>query len=304
MNLKHFQFIICVAEEKSFTKASQVLNVAQPYLSQYISNIEQQMGIVIFDRSVTPIHLTAAGEIFYTKAKEILRVYQDMNLELDDLKGLRIGEIVVGVSQIGATFIPKILPTFHKKFPHIQVKIKECSAVKEIETLIINGNINIGIIPLLGSSQNLDYQIIQQKRMMLALPIHHPIVKKSKKRSDEIYPYLSLSSLKEDWFVLPEKEQLAHLLLDKPFEEAGFSPNILCNTKTMDVANAIVASGLGICFTLPEMLRDEYKDKIALFYMEEKYTVRNVALTYRKERYLSKIEQEFITLSKKIFQTK
>ena len=67
----------------------------------------------------------------------------------------------------------------------------------------------------------------------------------------------------------------------------------------MDVANAIVASGMGICFTLPEIVRNDYIDKISLFRIEDKYTRRKMVLAYRQGKYLSNIVKEFVAISKR-----
>ncbi|WP_421715244.1 LysR family transcriptional regulator [Arcobacter arenosus] len=304
MNIKQMKLVLEVSIEKNFTKAAENLGVSQPYLSQSISNIEKQMGIIIFDRTMTPLKLTQSGEFFCDKIRRIRELYDDMILELDDFKGIKSGKITIGISQVGAGFIPAILPSFYKKFPNIEIIVKECKAAKEIESLIENGQVDIGILPLLKPFTNLDYQIIQEKLMLLAIPAKHHLVKKIKKNKQEEYPFISLKSLKNEQFILPEKAQQIHLLLHKPFIDAGFNPKVICTTQSMDVANAMVASGMGICFTLPEMIRDNFKDKISLFQIEEKYTRRNMVLAYRKGKYLPKIVKEFINISKKVLSKK
>ena len=304
MNIKHINFVLEVAREKNFTKAAEKLGVSQPYLSQYISNIEKQMGIVIFDRGISPLKLTQSGEFFCGKIKNIRELYDDMVLELDDFKGIRAGTITIGVSQAGAGFIPEVLPSFCKKYPNVEIIVKECRAAKEIESLIEAGEIDIGILPLLKPLKNLDYQVIQEKLMLLAMPADHPLVEKTIKDSTESYPFLSLELLKDEQFILPEKNQQAHLLLDRPFIDAGFTPNIICTTQSMDVANAMVASGMGLCFTLPEMIRDDFKDKIALFRINEEHTKRKMVLAYRKGKYLPRIVKEFVSISKRVLSKK
>ncbi len=299
MHIKQMKFILQIAEDGSFTKAAKKLNISQPYLSQYISKVEQQMGVHLFDRTMTPIQLTHIGELICDKAKKMIKINEDMSLELDYFKGIRSRKIDIGVSQASASLIPKIFPAFYKKFPNIEIKINECRVVKEMESLILNGQLDIGIFPLFETEDNLDYQVIEEKRMLLALPSKHPIAKKIKKSSDEQHPFISLELLKDEEFILPEKKQQTHLLLDKPFLDAGFEPKVLCTTQTMDVANAIVASGMGICFTLPEMIRDDYKDKISLFQIDKKHTLRPIVLAYRKEKYLPDIVKEFVYIAKR-----
>lgn len=85
MELRQFTYVNQVPECGSFTKAAAKLFISQPALSNYISKVEEDLGVKLFDRSAMPLKLTYAGEQYLKRAKVILRQMEDMNRELRDI---------------------------------------------------------------------------------------------------------------------------------------------------------------------------------------------------------------------------
>lgn len=300
MGLRQLEYMIKVAEERSFSKAAKKLNIAQPSLSQYILNLEKSMGIALFDRTKTPISLTHAGEVFLKKAEEILRMNHELKTQMEDMAGLKIGKVTIGISQTGVHFISKVLARFRKKYPSVEIELFEASSSEEMEKWLQEGVVDLATLILPIISDVLSYEIIEEETMMLALPIHHPLVKEIKVKGKQLYSSISLSLLKDEKFILPKSTQRSRLVFDTLFQEAGFTPNVLCETTTMDTANAIVASGLGVGFTLPQMIRSADKDKLALFSLQSPLMTRTLVLAYKKEKYLPKIAHEFLSVAKRV----
>ena len=299
MSLRQLEYMLKVAEEQSFTKASLKLKIAQPSLSQYILNLEQNLGVILFNRTTNPITLTHAGEVFSVKAQEILRLNRELTMQMQDIAGLKKGKLKLGVSQTGADFIPKVLSSFNQKFPDVEIELIEAYSSREMEKILQDNVIDIGTLILPIEADNMSYDVIQEERFLIALPINHPLVGQMKKRPNEAYPEISLHLLKNEQFVLPKASLRIRLIFDKVFHEAGFVPNILCQTQTMDVANTIVASGMGVCFSLPQNIRVGIKDKLALFSISNSLVVRTLVLAHKKEKYLPEIALEFLAIAKK-----
>lgn len=298
MGLRQLEYMLKVAEEQSFTKASLKLKIAQPSLSQYILNLEQDLGVTLFNRTTNPITLTHAGEVFSIKAREILMLNKELTMQMQDIAGLRKGKLKIGISQTGADFVPKILSSFHQKFPNVEIELIEAYSSKEMEKILQDNVIDIGTLILPIETDNLSYDIIQEEQYLVALPINHPFVSQIRKESHDMYPEISLQLLKNEQFVLPKASLRIRFIFDKVFHEAGFIPNILCETQTMDVANTIVASGMGVCFILPQNIRVGIKDKLALFSLSNSVVSRTLVLAYKKEKYLPKIALEFLSIAK------
>lgn len=297
MGFRQLQYMLKVAEEKSFTKAAQKLKIAQPSLSQYILNLEQSIGIVLFDRTTNPISLTYAGEIFSQKAKEILTLHNELVVQMQEMAGLKIGKIRIGISQTAASYLmANIFPNFIQKFPGVEIELVESSSSIHMEQLILDGRIDLATLILPIQNHNLSYQIIQKDELLLGMSIDHPAAKKLYKKSSKEYPFISLKDLQEEKFILPPETQRSRKFLNLVFEEAGYVPKVLLEAKAIDTINAIILSTIAIGFTIEQTLRADQKDKIALFSVGHPATIRTVVLAYKKEGYLSKVAQEFLQM--------
>jgi DNA-binding transcriptional LysR family regulator len=299
MSLKQIECVVMVAKLKSFTKAAHRLNIAQPSLSQSINILEKQIGVPLFDRSTTPISLTHAGEIYLSKADAIIELYHDLTIQMRDVTGFETGKLRLGFSQTGYHFIPDALSKFYKKFPKADIRVSQVFSTLNLEKMLLDGDVDIATLILPLHSDELSYKVIKEEQALLALPIMHPLAQKAKKRAKG-YPSLVLSELKNEKFILPKDTQRSRPIFDKIFKKAGFEPNIFCETETFDIANSIVASGIGACFTLPQFIKEDKENKIMLFNIDEPLLSRTVVLAYRKDKRLSKITQEFLSIAKSL----
>ena len=299
MSFKQIECVVMVARLKSFTKAAQKLKMTQPALSQSINALEKQIGAPLFDRTIKPIGLTHAGEIYLSKANAIIDLYNDLNVQMRDVTGFQNGKLRLGFSQAGYHFIPDALSQFSKKFSNADIKVTQVFSMLHLEKMLLDGDIDIATLMLPLSSQELSYKVIKEEQTLIALPITHPLAQKMKmKKKTKGYPCISLTELKNEKFILPKETQRSRILFDKIFKKIGFEPNIFCETETYDIANSIVASGVGACFTLPQFIKEDKQDKLMLFSIDEPLLTRTVVLAYKKDKSLSRIAYEFLTIAK------
>lgn len=122
MNEKDFQYTLMVAKCHSFSRAAQLLYLSQPALSRYISNLEKQLGIILFDRSISPVKLTSAGQRFCAYATEILELENKLRSELQTCVPLSGRAIKLGVPLVtGEYMLSRMLPQLMKKYPSMRI---------------------------------------------------------------------------------------------------------------------------------------------------------------------------------------
>ena len=122
MNEKDYQYTLTIAKCQSFSKAAELLYISQPALSRYISTLEKRLGVVLFDRSATPIQLTSAGKQFCTYASAILELENTLRHELREHALLSGKPIKVGVPLVAGEYIlSRIIPRMLKRYPQIQI---------------------------------------------------------------------------------------------------------------------------------------------------------------------------------------
>src|SRR5690349_5496512 len=134
IELRHLRYFLAAAEAAHFTNAAKLLPVTQPTLSHQIRQLEDQLGLPLFDRIKKQVRLTAAGELLLPHARRVLRELDEAQSALGELHGLRRGELKVGIVQtVNACVIPEIVGRFSAAHPGIRVLCSELS-VEEIET--------------------------------------------------------------------------------------------------------------------------------------------------------------------------
>ncbi len=146
MTLTQLNYIVSVDKFKNFGLAAENCKITQPTLSMQIQKLEEQLGVIFFDRSHQPIKTTKIGEVLIAQARIILNEAQRFQEIINDDKGVAKGEIEVGIIP---TLAPYLLPLFIRKFsekhPHLQIKIHELQTQEIIEK-IKNNTLDIALL--------------------------------------------------------------------------------------------------------------------------------------------------------------
>ena len=135
MTITQLQYVLAVAEYQNFTLAAEKSFVTQPTLSMQVQKLEDELDVLIFDRSKKPIAITEIGKKIVMQAKNIVAEAERMKDIVDQDKGFVGGDYVLGIiPTVMPTLLPMFLPTFVKKYPKVNLIIKE----QPTDTLIRN----------------------------------------------------------------------------------------------------------------------------------------------------------------------
>ncbi|MEG3126115.1 LysR family transcriptional regulator [Sphingomonas sp. GB1N7] len=143
MKLHHLRNVVAVVERGSLRAGAKHLGLAQPAVSRSIKELEQELGLVLFERNKFGMTLTRAGEVFVRRAKGIQAEFARTLEEMEHLKGEDRGMITVGCSSATLiAMVPTIVNRFHGKFPNVRIKLVEGS-LPMLETEIRDGLIDL-----------------------------------------------------------------------------------------------------------------------------------------------------------------
>src|SRR5690606_34341009 len=138
-------YVLAVAEHKNFTLAAEKSFVTQPTLSMQVQKLEDELGILIFDRGKKPIAITDVGKKIVDQAKNIVAEAGRIKDIVDQDKGYIGGEFSLGIiPTVMPTLLPMFLGTFIKKYPKVNLIIKEQSTQAIIKNLM-DGHLDAGI---------------------------------------------------------------------------------------------------------------------------------------------------------------
>jgi DNA-binding transcriptional LysR family regulator len=299
MDFKKLKYVITVAEVQSISKAAAILYISQPSLSHIISNLEAELGIQIFNRSTTPISLTYAGEKFVGTAKEILSMNERLSKEFSDISGLKKGRISIGIPSLRGSFLlPYVLPTFHEKYPGIELTLIEGNS-QELEHCLLNGKVDVAFTVIHSLSNKIAYEVIGKEQIRLAC---------KKDYLDETYilsgtcNVIDFGKLKDLDFILTKKGHRIRDYVDKFFEDNDYKPNVILETSNSATAFRLATAGMGICFASETTINSAKAiEEYDLFEIGILINGWEIGALYRKDAYLTSAERELIEMMREVF---
>lgn len=173
MTITQLQYVLAVAEYKNFTLAAEKCFVTQPTLSMQIQKVEEELDIIIFDRSKKPIQLTEVGQKIVAQAKNIVNEADRIQDIVDQQKGYIGGEFRLGIiPTIMPTLLPMFLNNFIKKYPKVKLIIEELNTA-EIITKLKNGHLDAAIAATPLEEEKIKEVVLYYEPFMVYVPEEH-----------------------------------------------------------------------------------------------------------------------------------
>ena len=177
MTITQLYYVLAVAEHQNFTKAAEKCFVTQPTLSMQIQKLEDQLDILIFDRTKKPIELTEIGKKIVLQAKNIVNEADRIQDIVDQQKGFIGGEFKLGIiPTVMPTLLPMFLKTFIKRYPKVKLKIEELTT-EEIIQRINDGNLDAAIAATPLENDNIKERVLFFEPFVAYVPNHHRLHK-------------------------------------------------------------------------------------------------------------------------------
>lgn len=294
MELRQLQYAIQIAIERNFSRAAEKLHIAQPSLSQQLSKLEKEIGVLLFQRSTNSVELTHAGSLFVEKSQKILDMVEQLKKEMEDISQMKKGRLVIGSMPItGSTILPFVVPVFQAAYPDIEISLVEETSAN-LETLTMNGQTDISLLSLPLREDSLVYETLLEEEIVLAVPPRHPLTQSKEP--------ISISQLEKEAFIALKKGQGFRKLTLDLCQNAGIVPNIVFESSNMETVQSLVAVGMGIAF-VPYLISKRSPNELSPIHLAlEGRPVRTLVIAYRKGRYLSKAAEAFVSTMKEVMQ--
>ncbi len=180
MTITQLYYVLAVAENQNFTKAAKKCFVTQPTLSMQIQKLEDELDILIFDRSKKPIELTEVGKKIVNQARNIVNESDRIQDIVDQQKGFIGGEFRLGIiPTVMPTLLPMFLKTFVKKYPKVKLKIEELTT-EEIISRINEGHLDAAIAATPLENENIKERVLYFEPFVSYIPNSHRLNEKKK----------------------------------------------------------------------------------------------------------------------------
>lgn len=175
MTITQLQYVLAIAEYKNFTKAAEKCFVTQPTLSTQIQKLEDELDILIFDRSKKPIELTEVGKKIVNQARNIVNESDRIQDIVDQQKGFIGGEFKLGIiPTVMPTLLPMFLQNFIKKYPKVHLNIQELNT-DELISQIEDGHLDAGIAATPLENELIKERVLYYEPFVAYVPQSHPL---------------------------------------------------------------------------------------------------------------------------------
>ncbi|XEC92682.1 LysR family transcriptional regulator [Paenibacillus tarimensis] len=299
MELRQLHYVVQIAAEKNFSRAAEKLHIAQPSLSQQLSKLEKEIGVLLFRRTTNSVELTHAGSVFVEKAQSILDHVEQLKQEMDDIAHMRKGKLVVGSLPItGAHLLPLFLPVFQDKYPEIEIVLVEESSSR-LEQLTASGQTDLSLLSLPLQEPSLAWVPLIEEEICLAVPPQHRLAVEQENRRQRPSAAIKIEELSREPFIVLKKGQGFRQITLDLCRTAGFEPRIVFESGNIETVQSLVAAGMGIAF-VPMMVSRAKWSTLAPVYLNlaGPRPSRTLVIASRKGRYLSKAAEAFIQTMK------
>jgi DNA-binding transcriptional LysR family regulator len=250
MELRRLRYFIAVAEELSFSRAARKLHMAQPPLSNQIKQLEEELGVLLFERTSRGVRITQAGELLLEEARRIFVQMDQISRIVQRVGHGEVGRLTLGfVPSSSNEVLPPILRAFTDRFPGVELFLREMRPDLIVQRLH-DKQIDAGFLYLPLEDASLNVEKVSREPLVLALPETHPL-------SSE--PQVELQAVAEEPFILPARYQLMPGLYGQVTEacrQAGFVPNaVQKDVWLMQTIVGLVAGSIGVAL-VPASLRN------------------------------------------------
>ncbi|WP_068615334.1 LysR family transcriptional regulator [Paenibacillus tuaregi] len=287
MELLQLQYFVTVARLEHMTEAAQSLHVTQSSLSKTIQRLEEDLGATLFDRTGRGLRLNEFGSRFLRRAERALFELEQGRQEIRDLSSQEPSALELAVTT--ASMLPGILREFRKKMPNIHFHVQMLTT-HEMVTLLHQGEVDFCLSSPPIQGEDIECQVMFVDPILVAVPHGHWLADRDS---------VSLTELKDEWFVGVRKGYGTRDLVDSVCQSVGFVPRYVYEGDEPARLSSLVEAGIGIAF-MPGTARNS-REQIHYLQVEDQELVREIALLWNKGRYISRAALEFRELVSEYF---
>ncbi len=306
---RYKDYVYEVYKERSISKAAENLYISQPSLSARIIKLEESLGMLIFDRSSSPLRLTEFGKVYIKAIEDVLEIEKRVETFICDINNLRTGELTIGASNVFAAYtLPPLIAKFKEKYPDVRINLIEGNT-EMLESLLSSNKVDMVMDNNRYDSELYDRALYSEERILLAVPkvfrecerateyaLSEDCIKSGDYRNED-YPVASLSVFKDVPFIMLTQNNDTRLRADKMCKEAGFRPNVALEVHQQATSYMIATTKMGATFISDTVVEKMPAFESMCYYkIESDAAFRRVYFYFKKHKNKTRAMQEFMKI--------
>ncbi|WP_010531427.1 LysR family transcriptional regulator [Lentibacillus jeotgali] len=292
MDLRQLKYFITLVDEQTYTRAASTLHISQPSLSAAIKKLEQEVGLILIDRSKRQLQISKEGQILYLESRKLLHHYEHVSFEMDRLKQQGPLELSIGLIESSMFFIPDILSHFKREYHDVRISLLETLSLTDVMKALNSFDIHLAITNQYIYQEDIETIPIYEENLVALIPPGHRLNRKDTVQIHDLEG--------ENFIVCKEGFQTRQDILNA-FSKSGVKPNIQFEIEWFETGCSLVEDGLGITVIPENYVRYSKQTDCAIKKIDSDSISRIVYLAYDKNRYQPPIVMRFIELIKQFF---
>lgn len=282
--LRHVRAFLKVAELASFTRAAGVLHVSQSALTVQIKQLEEELGVLLFDRNKRGVSITSSGRDLIGPLQRLVEDADAIVGFARDISSVRTGNIsIAALPSIAAGPLPHAIRVFLKHYPEVRITVQDVVADR-VRELVAGRAVDLGLGTAGRRDSEIDAKPLYQDRLAAFVPAAHPLAQR-----DET----TLRELSDFELILPNRESSVRRLVESAMGRERISFLVRHETNYMPTAIAMVCSGLGVAI-LPDSAASNARQGLVCLPIRKPLMNRQICLLQRADRTLSPAAARFV----------
>src|SRR5579863_561076 len=251
MELRQLRVFVAIAEEGTFTAASDRLMLVQSAVSATIRALERELGTALFERTTRRVTLTDAGKALLPEARATLEASRLALDAIDQVKGGVRGTVALGIMQATASHavsVPRLVAGFQAEHPLVTVAVKHVGGSENIAAHVRDGELDLGILSLPAGFAGLELFELGQEPMLLACSPEHELAGRDR---------VSIEELAGEPFVDGPPGWGIRIVTDEAFAAAGVRRTLRFEVNDSQSIVQFVAEGLAVALLPPSIAQSE-----------------------------------------------
>jgi len=284
ISLRQLRVFEAVARLSSYTRAAEELHLSQPAVSMQVRQLEDAVGLTLFERLGKSIVLTEAGRETYQYSRSINRALQEMEEVMEALKGVSRGRLHVAVASTVNYFAPRLLAVFHQRYPGISPRL-DVTNRESLVRLLDTNSVDIALMGVPPQDVDVESEAFMENPLVVIAPPNHALAGARA---------IPLARLAGETFVMRESGSGTRQAMERFFKEAGMPIRHGMQMTRNEAVKQAVRSGLGLSVVSLHTIELELETgRLVILDVEGFPLRRKWYLVYRRGKRLSPAASAF-----------
>lgn len=284
LTLRQLKVFEAVAHHLSYSRASEALHLTQPAVSMQIKQLEEVVGLPLFEQLGKKIYLTGAGQELQRYSRNILQQLDEAESVFEEMKGLQRGRLAISVASTASYFMPLLLAQFSKRFPGVAISLNVTNREALLSQLALN-EMDVAIMGRPPDGLGLEAVSFLENPLVVIAPPDHPLAAEHR---------IPLTRIQQETFLVREQGSGTRSAMERFFSERGIRLTTGTEMSTNEAIKQAVQAGMGLgILSLNTVTLELETRRLAVLDVQSFPILRHWYIVHRTGKRLSAVAQAF-----------